>query len=198
MADTIVNVNGINELDFTAASGVTASQPSPGVLKLDIAGSGGGGGSNLLASFGPGTVFTGNASAFQNILVFTIPASTIPAGGGIEFDFAAIGATGAFGTNLWQIDFNGTTLAWSGLTGTSGFAYGGCRIFNEPGSTTAQTFVLKPLQVNTTSAGINGQWSSGPITTTAFNTATALTFTLQWEGPNTITTQIIQAFVKLI
>ncbi len=43
MADIKVNIIGINELDFTPASGVTATLISPGVVELDIAGSGGGG-----------------------------------------------------------------------------------------------------------------------------------------------------------
>lgn len=155
------------------------------------------GSSTIIESWGPQTAITGNGT-YQTILSYVIPANTIPAGKGIEFDFFSQGTGVGFATNSWQVSFAGNTLLWNELLDATGAAWGGCRIVNLPSVTNAQTLVLNPLQVNTSSGGINAQWAEATFLTLAVDTTIDQTFLLQWNGPSSIGVEIIQAFVKFI
>lgn len=183
---TLLNLQAGTNITLTETAGtVTIDAPTPT------------GASTIITNFQPRTAITGNA-AFQNVVAFTMAANTVPVGKGVEFFFACQGTTGVFGTNLWQVTVGGVTLGWNGLTNTTGYAQGGFRLVNDPSSSTSNSLILLPLQVNTSAGGINGQWSAGPLQATTFTTTGTISVTLQWNGPNTITTQVIQAYLKFI
>lgn len=183
---TLLNLAEGTNITLTESAGtvtITASTPT--------------GASTIIESWGPQTAITGN-SAYQTVLSYTIPANTIPAGKGIEFNFFSQGTGVGFATNSWQVSFAGNALLWNELLDATGAAWGGCRIVNLPSVTNAQTLVLNPLQVNTESGGINAQWAEATSLTLAVDTTVDQTFLLQWNGPSAIGVQIIQAFVKFI
>lgn len=233
---TIVNLNGIDELDITATGGtVTASLTSPGVVALTLPSTGssvnlktngtvnstqtllnlqqgtnvtltesggtvtiassGGGGSTLLTSWGTQSPVTGNG-AYQTLLSYTIPANTIPAGHGIELVFAVEKGAVTAATNFYQVSFGGTALPWNTWTGGYCNAQATCRIFNNPGSTTAQVLTLMPLAMSspTTSSLI----VTGVSTALSANTGLAQTIELQWQGPASLIAQVMQAQLILI
>jgi len=181
---TLLNLQEGTNITLTESGGtVTINAPTPT------------GASTIITNFQPGSVFTGTG-AVQNIIGFTIAANTVPVGKGLEFAFTADGSTGAFGTNLWNLVINGSiNLGWNGITGTSGYASGGFRIVNNNGSTSVNSLVSLPLFQNTVSGGIV---IPGPAQTSTIATTSAITVTLTWNGPNTITTQIIQAYLRFI
>jgi len=183
-SQTLLNLAEGTNITLTESGGtVTINAPTPT------------GASTIIQSWGPQGAVTGN-STFQTMITYTIPANTIPPGKGIEFDFSAIGLSGTFTTNSWQIVFDGNVLGWNGLVGASEQAFGGARIVNLPGVTNSQTFVITPLQVDTASAV--SQIVSAVNTSTTSDTTTPLVLELQWNGPNTMSTEVFQAFVKFI
>lgn len=182
---TLLNLQAGANITLTEAAGtVTINAPTPV------------GASTIITNFQPGSVFTGTGAA-QNILTFNIAASTIPVGKGVEFLFACEGSTGAFGSNLWQVTIGGIgPLGWNAVSNTSGYALGGFQIVNNNGSSTANSIVLLPLYQNTLAAG--SQMTAGPLQTSTLTTTSSISVALIWTGPATITTQIIQAYLKFI
>jgi hypothetical protein len=152
------------------------------------------GASTIITNFQPQSAVTGNGAA-QNILAFNIAANTIPPGKGVEFSFACEGSTGVFGTQLWEVIINSTTYGWNGVSSTSGYAFAGFRIVNDNSSTTSNSLVFLPMIQNTVSGTVI---TAGPLATTSLTTTSVIPVTLTWNGPNTITTQVVQAYLKFI
>jgi hypothetical protein len=182
-SQTLLNLAEGTNITLTESGGtVTINAPTPT------------GASTIITNFQPGSVLTGTGSV-QTVISFTIAASTIPIGKGVEFVFNCEGSTGAFGSNLWNLVIGGISLGWGAVTSTAGYASGGFRIVNDNGSTTSNSIVLLPLIQNTISGT---ELTAGSLQTSTLATASSISVTLTWNGPNTITTQVIQAYLKFI
>ena len=132
-----------------------------------------GGGSTLLTNITTGTGACGatcvGTGANVNMYTYTIPAGTIPSGKGIRVKARWLCSTCTSANKIYRWIFGGTTLSYVGNVGTTTTPnYSTIDIFNNPGSTTAQTMFAEALQVGAAQG-------AGVTSAAAENTANAIT-----------------------